>query len=182
MKDQSTTHYAALRVRPLEARDLKDAGEAFPGAMVYVHAGASDSLQNFFEEVASRRQNAWVAEADDRLIGMAVVTIESPAIAHLMYLHVTGDGVDHDPAAKALAEIAIRDAWEGGYLKLVVHARIPANRVIEYMHHLGFEFARTQSFGSQRVVEFYRNPYEPPRDSSWSEVGDPMTPTHGVKP
>jgi N-acetylglutamate synthase-like GNAT family acetyltransferase len=179
MKDQSTTNCEALRVRPLEARDLKDAGERFPGAMVYVHAGPTDSIPSFLERVDSRRHSAWVAEAEGRIIGMAVVAIESQSLARLMYLHVTAvDGVvSHDGVAKALADIAIRDAWEGGYLKLVVHARIPADHVIEYMHDLGFEFARTQPFGSQRVVEFYRNPYEPPRDlssppppCSWSDV------------
>ena len=40
---------------------------------------------------------------------------------------------------RALAEIAIREAWDGGSLKLVVHADIPASHVIEYMHELGFE-------------------------------------------
>ena len=86
-------------------------------------------------------------------------------MAHLIYLQVTGVGVNRQRAAKALAEIAIRDAWEGGYLKLVVHAPIPTNHVIEYMHELGFEFARILSSGGQRVIEFYRNLYEPPRDS-----------------
>jgi len=171
MKDQSTTGSHALRVRPLEPRDLKDAGETFPGAMVHVHAGPADSMHSLFEEFASGKQNVWVAEAGDRIIGMAVVSIESQALARLMYLHVTGDTANHERAARALAEIAIRDAWEGGYLKLVVHARIPANHVIEYMHELGFEFARNHTTGSQRVVEFYRNLYEPPRDPS-PGVGD----------
>jgi hypothetical protein len=170
MKDQSTADFETLRVRRLEVRDLKDAGETFPGGMVHVHASPADSTHSFFEEAPSGRQNAWVAEADDRLIGMAVISIESQALARLMYLHVTGDSVNHERAARALAEIAIRDAWEGGYLKLVVHTRIPANHVIEYMHDLGFEFARTQSTGGQCVIEFYRNLYEPPGEPS-SGVG-----------
>lgn len=171
MKDQSTTDYEALRVRPLEARDLKDAGETFPSAMAHVHAGPADSMHSFFEEVTSGRHNAWVAEANGRIIGMAVVSIESQTLARLTYLHVTSDGPHHAPAARALAEFAIREAWDGGYLKLVVHTGIPAIHVIEYMHELGFEFARTHLSGSQRVVEFYRNLYEPPRDPS-SGVGD----------
>ena len=134
--------------------------------MVHLHAGPADSMSSFFEEVASGRQTAWVAEADDRLIGMAVVSIESRALAHLMYLHVAGHSMSHERAAKALAEIAIRNAWDAGYLKLIVHTQIPASQVIPYMHELGFEFARTHFSGSQRVVEFYRNLYEPPRDFS----------------
>ena len=166
MKDQSTTQSEALCVRPLEARDLMEAGETFPGAMAHVHAGPADSMHSFFQELASGRRSAWVAEAGGRIIGMAVVFIESQALAHLMYLHVAGDGANHERAARVLAEIVIRDAWEGGYLKLVVHARIPANPLIEYMHDLGFEFARTRSSGSERAIEFYRNPYESPREPS----------------
>lgn len=177
MKDQSTPDYQTLRVRPLEPRDLKHAGETFPGAMVHIHAGPADSMHSFFEQVASGRQNAWVAEAEGSIIGIAVVSIESQALARLMYLHVTGDGENHERAAKALAEIAIRDAWDGGYLKLVVHARIPANHVIAYMHDLGFEFARDHSSGRQRVIEFYRNLYERPRGPS-SGVGGFQTDAH----
>jgi hypothetical protein len=135
----------------------------FPSA-----AGAEHS---FSHEVVSGRQSAWVAEAEDRLIGMAVLSIESRILARLTYLHVAGDGFQHAPAAKALANIAIREAWNGGYLKLAVHTHIPASHVIEYMHELGFEFARTHSSSSERVVEFYRNLYEPLRDSS-SGAGD----------
>jgi hypothetical protein len=171
MKDQSTPDYETLRVRPLEPRDLKEAGETFPGAMVHLHAGPTDSLNSFFKQVASGWQSAWVAEAEERLIGMAVLSIASRTLARLTYLHVADDGPHHAPAAKALAEVAIREAWDGGYLKLVVHTQIPANHVIEYMHELGFEFARTHSSGSERVIEFYRNLYEPPRDPS-SGVGD----------
>ena len=137
---------------------------------MHVHAGPADSLHSFFEEVASGRQNAWVAEAEGRIIGMAVVAVESQTLARLTYLHVAGDGPRDGSAARALAEVAIREAWAGGYLKLVVHTQIPARHVIPYMHELGFEFARTHSSGSERVVEFYRNLYEPPRNPS-SGVG-----------
>jgi N-acetylglutamate synthase-like GNAT family acetyltransferase len=171
MKDQSTADDETLRVRRLEARDLQNAGEKFPGAMVHIHAGPADSMHSFFEGVASRRQNAWVAEADGRLIGMAVVSIENQTLARLMYLHVADDSVNHERAAKSLAAIAIREAWEEGYLKLVVHTKIPANNVIDYMHELGFEFGRTQSSGSQRIIEFYRNLYQIPQEP-FPEIGD----------
>ncbi len=168
MKDQSTTDYQTIRVRPLEPRDLMDALEMFPGAIMRLHPAlsAGGAKADFLREVISAPQSAWVAEAEGRLIGMAVLSIESKTVARLRYLHVVGDGPHHAPAARALADIAIRKAWDCGYLKLVVHTHIPARHVIEYMHELGFEFARTHSSGSERVVEFYRNLYEPPRDSS----------------
>ena len=173
MKDQSTTDYQTIRVRPLEPRDLLDALEMFPGAIMRLHPAlsAASAEPALLQEVISATQSAWVAEAEGRIIGMAVLSIDSKTVARLRYLHVAGDGPHHAPAARALADIAIRKAWDGGYLKLVVHTHIPASHIIEYMHDLGFEFARTDSSGSERVVEFYRNLYEPPRDSS-SRDGD----------
>ena len=167
MYDQSTNGFEAVRVRPVEARDLATALDFFPGAMIHLRGpDPTGTSHNYSQEFASGRQRAWVAEAEDRLIGMAVLSVESQTLARLTYLHVAGDGPHDAPAARALAEIAIRKAWDAGYLKLVVHTHIPAGHVIEYMHELGFEFARTHSSGSERVVEFYRNLYEPPRDPS----------------
>lgn len=168
MKDRGTSDYESLRVRPLEAGDLMDALEMFPGAIMHLHpvpstAGAKRGLS---KGVVSGRQRAWVAEAEDQLIGMAVLSCDSQTLARLTYLNVSGAGSHYASAARALAEIAIREAWDGGYLKLVVHTQIPAGHFIEYMHELGFEFARTHSSGSERVVEFYRNLYEPPRNPS----------------
>ena len=167
MKDQSTPDDETLRVRPLEPRDLMDALEMFPGALMYHSSSSAAGAQpSFVQKVFSGRQSAWVAEAEDGLIGMAVLSIESQMLARLTYLHVAGDGPHHAPAARALAEIAIRNAWDAGYLKLIVHTHIPARHLIEYMHELGFEFAHTHLSSSERVVEFYRNLYEPPRDPS----------------
>ena len=173
MKDQSTTDYQSIRVRPLEPRDLMDALEMFPGAIKRLHPAlsAASAEPAFLQEVISATQSAWVAEAEGRLIGMAVLSIEIQTLARLTYLHVASDGPHHTPVSRALADIAIRKAWDCGYLKLVVHTHIPARHVIEYMHELGFEFARTRSSGSERVVEFYRNHYEPPRIPS-SGAGD----------
>lgn len=169
MMRQSTARSQTFRVRPIEARDFTAALELFPGAMMHLrrfrpHAGAK-----YGSSVASARQNAWVAEAEDRLIGMAVLSIESPILAHLTYLHVAGDCPDQAPAAQALARIAIREAWHTGFLKLVVHTQIPATQVINYMHGLGLLFSRNHFSGRQQVVEFYRNLYELPREPS-SEI------------
>ena len=167
MKDQSSTNHEPLSVRPLEARDLTDALEIFPDGLMHLRSippsfGAEGSL---LQEVSSR-QNAWVAEAQDRLIGLVVLLVESQTLAHLMYLHVAGDSPHHARATRALADAAIRKAWDAGCLKLVVHTHIPANHVVKYMHVLGFEFGRIHSMGGKPVVEFYRNIYEPPRDPS----------------
>jgi hypothetical protein len=173
MYDKAISGSEAVRVRSLEARDLTDVLDVFPGATMHVYAGSKRDgvIHRAFDQLSSASGNAWVAEAEDRLIGLAVLAIESQTLAHLTYLHVAGGSPQHASAARALAEIAIREAWNGGYLKLALHTDIPTSSIIEYMHELGFEFARTQSSGGQRVIEFYRNLYEPPRQPS-PGVGD----------
>lgn len=107
-KEECTIDNGSVLVRRLEARDLPDAAVTFPGAMMHLHPDPTGAVQSFFHEIASGRQNAWIAQAEERLIGMAVLSVESQTLARLTYLHVAGDGPHHLPAAKALAEIAIR--------------------------------------------------------------------------
>jgi hypothetical protein len=67
-------------------------------------------------------------------------------------------------------EMAIRDAWERGYLKLVVHTNLPPCRLTAALHELGFEYSQERSMGGEHVLEFYQNLYEQPR-LSLSEEG-----------
>ena len=157
-----------FRVRPLEARDLRLGRDLFPGALRRVPDArdGNETIDRFFDAVASGRRKAWVAETTARIIGLVVVTIESAELARLTYLHVTPEHVEHPDAARALAEVAIGHAWDAGCLKLIVHDRLPEERVIAFMHELGFEFSRAQVAGSERVVEFYRNLYVRPARSA----------------
>jgi phosphoserine phosphatase RsbU/P len=57
----------------------------------------------------------------------------------------------------------LRDAWERGYLKLVVHTSSPPSRLAADLHKLGFEFSREHSMDGEHVLEFYQNLYERPQ-------------------
>ena len=166
MKDLSSTNHEAFRVRPMESRDLVAGLERFPDVLAHL-----DPQPSFFHEAFSGGQSAWVAESQEQLVGMALLSIDSPTLARLTYLHVAGNGPYDAPAARALAEIAIRKAWDAGCLKLAIHTPIPSNHLAQYMHELGFEFARVHSSDSQRVHEFYRNLYQLPRDPSSGVAG-----------
>ena len=165
MKNQSDIDHDGVRVRPLEPRDLAYALNTFPAATKHLQpvlsVGCAQST--FVQEIFSGRQCAWVAEAQKQLIGMVVLSTESQMLARLTYLNVAGEGPHQAIGASALAEVAIRSAWDAGYLKLAVHTHIPASHTIAYMHRLGFEFSRTRWSGGELVIEFYRNLYEPPR-------------------
>ncbi|HEY2584667.1 MAG TPA: GNAT family N-acetyltransferase [Tepidisphaeraceae bacterium] len=166
MEDQRSSGSASVRVRPFEIGDLRRwfESDAPVPADGRADAAPSEVVRTLFDFEFAGTTNAWIVESAGRLIGMAVVLIESDALAHLKHLWIARGVTDHPNVARALAETAIRHAWEGGCLKLVVHTALPASRLILPMHELGFEFAGARSNGGEAVVEFYRNLYERPRD------------------
>jgi N-acetylglutamate synthase-like GNAT family acetyltransferase len=122
-----------------------------------------DVLINSVDGAIDGKHQVWVAEAFARIIGSAAVISDSASLAHLRYLCVAPDVTERDVVARTLAETAIRDAWERGYLKLLVHTSSPPDRPAAFLHQLGFEFSREHSSGGERVLEFYLNLYERPR-------------------
>ena len=150
MRDRFIIDNKGLDVRPLEPRDLTRALEMFPEAIRHLHpvSSAGDRDPSSVPEKFFNRQSAWVAEMQEQVIGMAVLSIENQLMAHLAYLQVADD--DPHLASMALAEVVIRKAWDAGCLKLVVHAHIPTIDRIEYMHELGFQFTRTHSSGDEK--------------------------------
>jgi N-acetylglutamate synthase-like GNAT family acetyltransferase len=109
------------------------------------------------------RHQVWVAESYGRIIGSVGVIRDNALVAHLRYLSVAPDLADGQAVATCLTERAIRDAYERGYLKLVVHSSLPPNRLTTVLHNLGFEFSRERDTGGEHVLEFYQNLYERPQ-------------------
>ena len=105
----------------------------------------------------------WVAEASGRTVGSATVIQNNPSVANLRFLYVAPDVASPPAVARALAETAIREVYERGFLKLVVHTDLPSGKLNPALHDLGFEFARERRIDGERVIEFYRNLYERPQ-------------------
>jgi hypothetical protein len=105
----------------------------------------------------------WVAEAFGRTVGSATVIHDNPSVANLRIVYVAPDFASPPAVAKALAETAIREVYDRGFLKLVVYTDSPSNRLNPALHDLGFEFSRERLFDGERVIEFYRNLYERPQ-------------------
>ena len=164
MEDQCPSGSPRFRVRPFPIGDLT---RWFESQLPLPAEGPLDSgplevVRTFLDVEIPGSQNAWIVESAGRIIGVAVVQIENDVLAHLKHVWVAPDAPNHRHVASTLAATAIRDTWEYGYLKLVVHTAVPASRLVASMHELGFEFARAHSMGGEPVVEFYRNLYERP--------------------
>jgi N-acetylglutamate synthase-like GNAT family acetyltransferase len=113
-------------------------------------------------EGAAADHRIWVAEAAGQIIGSAAVFSLDVRIAHFKYLSVATDQFDRHRVARAIAELAVADVWERGYLKLIVHTQTPANRVAADLREMGFEFSREHDVAGEHVLEFYQNLYEMP--------------------
>jgi hypothetical protein len=155
-------------VRPFEARDREAVFGLWPAEVMHLPPGSQtvDVLNNSVEGAIAGKHHVWVAESSARIIGSAAVISDDPVLAHLRYLCVAPDVTARDVVVRTLAETAIRDAWERGYLKLLVHTNSPPGQPAAFLHELGFEFSRERSRGGEHVLEFYLNLYELPRPSS----------------
>jgi N-acetylglutamate synthase-like GNAT family acetyltransferase len=167
MNETFTTSSEPFSVRRFELRDHDGVLALWPAAVMHFQSDADtfDVLIDSVEGAAAGKDHVWVAEAYGRIIGSAAVIPVNVSQAHLRCLCVAPNVAERDVVARGLAEMAIRDAYKRGYLKLVVHTNLPPCRLTVALHDLGFEFSRERSTGGEHVLEFYQNLYEWPRRS-----------------
>ena len=164
MTENLATSSAPFSVRCFEARDraalqalgLVDATPAPPSPE------AKEALANSAEDATDGKVHVWVAEAVDQVIGAVAVIHDNASLAHLKYLCVAPGLAGWRDVASELAETAIKDAYDRGYLKLVVHTPLPPSRLTTHLHYLGFEFSRERLLGEEHALEFYLNLYQRP--------------------
>jgi N-acetylglutamate synthase-like GNAT family acetyltransferase len=168
MKGNFATSSEPFFVRRFEAGDREAVLALWPAAVMHSLPGSETIgvLINAVEGAIDGKDHVWVAEASGRIIGSATVIRTNACLAHLRFLSVAPDFAERHVVARGLVEVAIRDAYERGYLKLVVHTDSPPSRPTALLHELGFEFTREHSMGGEHVLEFYQNLYERLRTSS----------------
>lgn len=165
MHENFTTSSEPFSVRRFEARDREAVLALWPEDVMHSESGSQtiDVLVNSVEDAIAGKHHVWVAEALGRIIGSAAVIPSDLSLAHLRYLYVVPEFAERQVVARGLAEMAIRDAYERGYLKLLVHSNLPPNRLAAALHELGFEFSRERETDGEHVLEFYQNLYERPQ-------------------
>jgi GNAT superfamily N-acetyltransferase len=168
MHENFPTSSEPFSVRRFEVRDREAVLALWPADVMHLLPGSEtiDVLISSVQDAIAGKHHVWVAEAFGRIIGSAAVIHSDFSLAHLRYLYVVPDFAERQVVARGLAETAIRDAYERGYLKLVVHSNLPPSRLATALHDLGFEFSRERETGGQHVLEFYQNLYERPQPSS----------------
>ncbi len=104
----------------------------------------------------------WVAEMDDRLIGCVILSKADSDVAHLFGLCVESTSDAREAVLKRLGETAVADAWEAGYLKLVIHTDHSPEKLSGTLRQLSFEFSREAWLDGTHVLEFYQDIYHRP--------------------
>ena len=158
------TSFENFSVKPFEARHREAVLALWPESEMLSQPG-SDTVETLIDSVdraIAGKLHMWVAKACRRVIGWVAVIPDNDWLAHLRHLCVVPDLAERIVVARGLAETAIRQARERGYLKLVVHTDLPPGRLATKLHELGFEFSREHSKGGEHVLEFYQNLYELP--------------------
>jgi N-acetylglutamate synthase-like GNAT family acetyltransferase len=110
----------------------------------------------------SNSNRFWIAELDDRLIGCVILSTADPNVAHLFGLCVESASGARDAILKRLGETAVADAWETGYLKLVIHTDHSPEKLSGTLRQLSFEFSREAWLDGTHVLEFYQDIYHRP--------------------
>jgi N-acetylglutamate synthase-like GNAT family acetyltransferase len=152
-----------------QVRSFQDADRT---QVLRLHAagGSTDSMDcdcatsiDQFEEKYFRRpqDHFWVADAKGQVIGTVAICVHDQNVAHLYCLLAVDDSTDH-AVRRSLVQVAANHARRHGCLKLVVHAQVDVGRAAQFLHRLGFEFARRREIEKRPVLEFYLNLYEPP--------------------
>src|SRR2546430_13094892 len=96
------------------------------------------AVQNTLDRSAESHE-AWIVEIAGTFIGLAVVFIEGESVAHLKLIYVAPDVPQRHQIIRALVAMTMRDIWERGSLKLIVHTSLSADRFIECLRAFGFE-------------------------------------------
>jgi hypothetical protein len=181
MHDNFTISSEPFSVRRFEVRDREAVLALWPADVMHSLPGTetTEMLIDSVEGAIAGKDHVWVAEAFGRIIGSAAVIHSDFSLAHLSYLCVVPDFAERQAVARGLAEMAIRDAYERGYLKLVVHSTLPPSRLATALHDLGFEFSREREAEGEHVLEFYQNLYERPRTFRSEAALPGVIRTHG---
>lgn len=165
MNEDVTTSSEPCSVRRFQARDRNAVLNLSPVDVMHRQADleVADSLTTAVEGAIAGENQLWVAEASGRIVGLASLVPNTGWVAHLTWLWVAADLAERHAVAIRLAEVAIGDAWERGYLRLVVHSDLPPSPLRAFLHDLGFEFIREHLLNGDHVLEFLQNLYERPR-------------------
>ena len=103
----------------------------------------------------------WVADYEDRIIGMVGVQKTSDHEAEIRRLRVREEFRRQGLGAK-LMEQALSFCRHHGYLKIILDVRIERGPAIALFEKFGFQLARSRDIDGRKMLDFYLDIYREP--------------------
>jgi N-acetylglutamate synthase-like GNAT family acetyltransferase len=163
-----------ISVRSYRASDREGVARLYrEGSEASLCCGCAVSIEEIEEDFLGRPQDHfWVAEiledgaegAHRRIVGGVAMRVEADEVAHLHCLQIAGDVQDEEHLVRRrLVQMGAAHARNHGSLKLVLHAKVVAEKAAAFLHRLGFEFSRhREERDGSAALEFYLNLYQRP--------------------
>lgn len=112
----------------------------------------------YFADVCN---HLWVAQLDERVLGMIGVVRSSEHTAEIRRLRVEKQHQSTGIAAR-LVETALAHCKHHGYLKIVLDTRFDTNAALDLFDRFGFQHTRTKNVQGKELLEFYLDLYRQP--------------------
>lgn len=108
------------------------------------------------------RGHFWVAEIQDRAVGIIGVREDEQDVAEIRRLRVDPAYIGRGVTTK-LMETAVAFCRREGYLKVILDTRIEQGPAMRLFERFAFQHTRTRSIGGKDLLEFYLDLYHEPR-------------------
>jgi N-acetylglutamate synthase-like GNAT family acetyltransferase len=164
-------HADAFSVRIFEPADRAGVLALYPPDEVQDNPTAETvaTIADLIDRAQAGGHRLWVAVAEGRVIGSIALVRLGPELAHVRAMSVAPGVAERDPVARRLGETAIVDAWDQGYLKLVVHTPQSGAELKGAFHRVSFELSKESWIDGKHMLEFYQNIYERPSTAAGGE-------------
>lgn len=114
------------------------------------------------------RGHFWVAEIEQRPVGIIGVWEDEPDVAEIRRLRVDPAFVGHGVTTK-LMETALAFCRREAYLKVILDTRIEHGPAMRLFERFAFQHTRTRSVGGKDLLEFYMDLYHEPRNEDYGQ-------------
>lgn len=115
------------------------------------------------------RHHFWVAEADQKVVGMIGVASDEPHTAEIRRLRVAPDFQGTSIAGRLL-QTAVAHCKHHGYLKVRLDTRFERHAAVDLFHKVGFQHTRTRNTNEKELLEFYLDIYRHPRSEEQEQT------------
>jgi N-acetylglutamate synthase-like GNAT family acetyltransferase len=108
--------------------------------------------------LATPRHHFWVAQIDDRVVGMVGLIDVGGAVARIRRLRVDPPWQETDLPCQ-LIQVALRYGQAHGYLKIILDTHAHVDRKMRFLTDLGFQHAGSRCVNGKTRMAFYVNLY-----------------------